>query len=297
MRRVNGADDAWGVIENYSEILRPKDADEPILGGSVRGAIFEWLTEIRSREELEAMKIKPRYSALLYGPPGCGKTTLAHHLAARLDLPLICVGAEHLVSSFLGATGQNIAKVFQALEHLADKSIVLFDEIDSIGAKRSGEQSGANTERNSFLTVLLTRMEAFQGIFMAATNRDDTLDPALWRRFGMQIDVALPGDDERYAILARYLDPYEINEPSLALLTDVTQGASPSLLRQLMEGIKRAIVLGPKLKRDIEKPVPVIKQVIASIAPPPGMPAPHLWRVKTAINELKDLQWPPTLKQ
>ncbi len=293
MRRANDNNEAWQIIEKFSEILRPKEAEEPILAAPVRAAIFEWLTEIRAREELEAAKITPRYSALLYGPPGCGKTTLAHHLAARLDLPLVCVGAEHLVSSFLGATGQNIARVFQALQLVANESIVLFDEIDSIGTKRSGEQSGANTERNSFLTVLLTRMESFKGIFMAATNRHDNLDAALWRRFGMQIDVALPGADERFAILCRYLQPFEMPAASIELLTELTSGASPSLLRQLMEGVKRVLILGPKLKRDTSDPVAVFEQIISAIAPPPDMAAPHLWRVENASKELKELEWPP----
>ncbi|MBA8912067.1 AAA family ATPase [Methylorubrum thiocyanatum] len=67
-----------------ADVRESKDAEEPILGVRVRAAILGWLAEIHAADDLAAVGVKPRSTALLYGPPGCGKTTLAHHLAARL---------------------------------------------------------------------------------------------------------------------------------------------------------------------------------------------------------------------
>ena len=75
--------------------------------------------------------------------------------------------------------------------------------------------------------MLLRRIERFDGIALAATNRQDFLDSALWRRFDMQISVDLPGADERFAIIRRYAAPYEPSDDDVDLLVDLTTGASP----------------------------------------------------------------------
>ena len=283
-------------VSRFGDVLTVEDADEPILAPAVRAAIYEWLVEIYASEQLGAVGCQPRRSALLYGPPGTGKTTLAHHLAARLGVPLIAVRSDMLVDKYVGSTGQNIGQLFSILGDVEDRAVVLLDEIDSIGSKRGSDDSSAGKERNQFLTVLLTRIEAFKGYMIAATNRKDTLDSALWRRFGMQIEVALPAYEERYAILARYLAPFTLPEESLAVIADLADGASPSLLRQMMEGLKRSVVLAPRLKRDISDPLQTMERVIASIAPPPEFdPPPPLWASPATRRDLKGIAWPPVM--
>src|SRR4029077_19236083 len=96
----------------------------------------EWMTEIRAKKELAAAKVPLRHTALLFGPPGCGKTTLAHHLAARLGMPLVIAEPAAIHEKWLGATGGNILKFFTAIRNHDDPVVVLLDEIDSIGGKR-----------------------------------------------------------------------------------------------------------------------------------------------------------------
>src|SRR5205085_702122 len=104
-------------------------------------------------------------------------------------------------------------------------------------------------------------IEMFEGIALAATNRQDFLDPALWRRFGMQIGVELPGHDERFAIVRRYAAPFELDDDETDEIAMATAGASPALLRAFMEGIKRTVVVAPRVGRKVDDAAEVIASV------------------------------------
>lgn len=287
---------AFNQLQRFAEILRPEDAEEPILAPSVRAALYEWMIEMRNAEALSKVKVKPRSTALLYGPPGTGKTTLSHHIAARFNRPLIAVQSEKIIDKYLGASGQNLGQLFDLLHDVEDTAIVLFDEFDAIGTKRQTDTGGgAQNERNATLTVFLRRIEAFQGIALAATNTKEAIDAAAWRRFGLMICVDLPHPDERFAIIKKYAQPYELDDLEVDRLVDLTERCSPSLLRQLMEGMKRTLVLGPMMNRDISDPVTVFEQIVSSIAPPPELDQPTLWADSYACRKLKGMQWPPKL--
>lgn len=302
LRLAKETEELRRALRGTGEVLEPHEAEEPILSGSVRLAMFGWLAEINARDDLKAVGIKPRASALLSGPPGCGKTTLAHHLAARLGVPMVNVGAEHIIESAHGGSERNVARLFGAIETFGKPCIIFLDEIDSIGGKRkdtTGDRGGAVTAGNSTLTVLLRKVESFSGILVAATNRADTLDQALWRRFGMQIEVALPDDDARWAILKRYGQPYAFGEPLLDTLTALTDGAAPSLLRQLMEGVKRLLVLGERIRQPARDAATAFGAIVAQTRPHPDYEPPLLWsQTGAALEEIaraaKD-QWPPAL--
>lgn len=283
------------VIGSLGEVWAPDEAEEPILEASVRRAVHGWLVELNHADQLAAVGIKPRSTALLYGPPGCGKTTLAHHLAARLGIPLIGVGSENLFESRLGGSEQNVARLFDGLAAVETKCIVFLDEIDAIGAKRVAEKGGggARSAMNSTLNVLLRRIERFDGILIGATNLAEILDPALWRRFGMQIDVALPDDEARFAILKRYGAPFDLGDETLDILTDLTSGAAPSLLRQLMEGVKRLLVVGGKIGFTTDSPVTTFSAVLAQAKPHPDYTPPPLWARPELVRDLAEVSWPP----
>jgi SpoVK/Ycf46/Vps4 family AAA+-type ATPase len=287
-RRALG-DDIKRALSKFADVLMPQEAEEPILAPNVRAAVFEWLTEVRAADDLKAVGIKPRRTALLYGPPGCGKTTLAHHFAARLGLPLACVRSESLVSAYLGSTGSNIGQLFDAMADTEGRVVVFFDEVDALGGQRMNDQ-GASVERANSLNVLLRRIERFDGIALAATNRHDFLDTALWRRFDMQVSVDLPTEDERFAIIKRYAAPFDPPDEDVDLLVDLTTGASPALLRALMEGVKRTLIVGSKTGRKIDDPVAVFAAVVAACAPAPEYTPPPLW--ESDLREIARLTWP-----
>ena len=280
------------------EVRMPAACDEPILSAPVRKTIYEWMIEQNAAEELKAVGVPPRVACLLHGPPGCGKTTLAHHFAARLGMPLVIANGEIVRSKYVGETGKNVFLFFSTLQKFKGKAVGFFDELDAVATERGagGAQSSAGKEFNAIVTALLTNLERHEGMFFAATNIGKGLDPAIWRRFGIHIEVDLPAFEERFAIIKRYLAPFIVADDTIDELAMLTKGAAPALLRQLCEGMKRAIVLGPRMKRDVSDIVAVVTSAASNIAPHPSLTAPRLWDDPASAAALAGKPWPPRLE-
>ena len=142
---------------------------------------------------------------LLVGPPGTGKTMLAKAVAGEASVPFFSISGSEFVEMFVGMGAYKVRDLFRQAKEKAP-CIVFIDEIDAIGKKRDG-QIGGNDEREQTLNQLLTEMDGFEGnngvIILAATNRPESLDPALTRpgRFDRRVPVELPDLKGREDIL------------------------------------------------------------------------------------------------
>jgi Cdc6-like AAA superfamily ATPase len=198
--------------------------------------------EYAARDRLAHHGLRYRQKVLLYGPPGCGKTMGAERLAWNTGLLLLKVRFDALVSSFLGETASNLREVFEAA---AQTPCLLFiDEFDAIAKTRDDSQEVGEIKRvvNTFLQ-LLDEYEASNGLLVAATNLDKSLDNAVWRRFDDAVEVPRPTEREIKAILKQTLSSVAIGPIDWASLIPQMQGFSAAeIVRAAQDAAKRAIL-------------------------------------------------------
>ena len=212
-----------------------------IFPASVEARFDEFLESVKRFDELHAAGIALPPRLLMYGPPGCGKTLAARCIASRLALPLLTVRCDTLVSSLLGQTGRNLRLVF---DHAAERPCVLFlDEFDALGKARSHASEVGELQR--VVIALLQNLDALspETIVVAATNHDDLLDPAVWRRFGFVVAMGLPESDQRREMWEGYLGEYLTESGDLEALVSMSAGLSGSAIRTTAHDILRDAIL------------------------------------------------------
>ena len=204
---------------------------------------------------------------LLVGPPGTGKTMLAKAVAGESNVPFFSISGSEFVEMFVGMGASKVRDLFSQAKEKAP-CIVFIDEIDAIGQKRSGGAMGGNDEREQTLNQLLTEMDGFESnngvIILAATNRPESLDPALTRpgRFDRRVPVELPDLAGREAILkvhARKIKPAE--DVDFHTIARMASGASGAELANIInEAALRAVRNGRTIvtEADLEESIEVV---------------------------------------
>ena len=204
---------------------------------------------------------------LLVGPPGTGKTMLAKAVAGESNVPFFSMSGSEFVEMFVGMGASKVRDLFKQAKEKAP-CIVFIDEIDAIGQKRSGGQYGGNDEREQTLNQLLTEMDGFEGntgvIILAATNRPESLDPALTRpgRFDRRVPVELPDLLGREAILKVHAKKIKIAEDvDFNKIARMASGASGAELANIVnEAALRAVRDGRRFatQADLEESIEIV---------------------------------------
>ena len=226
--------------------------------------IVDYLHDPKKYEEIGASMPK---GILLVGPPGTGKTMLAKAVAGESNVPFFSISGSEFVEMFVGMGASKVRDLFKQAKEKAP-CIVFIDEIDAIGQKRSGGQYGGNDEREQTLNQLLTEMDGFEGntgvIILAATNRPESLDPALTRpgRFDRRVPVELPDLKGREEILKVHAKKVAL-APGIDFTTvaRMASGASGAELANIVnEAALRAVRAGRKsvTQSDLEESIEVV---------------------------------------
>lgn len=208
-----------------------------VLSEAQNDVVAEFLSIAKSQAQLEAQGVGSTQSLLMFGPPGCGKSRLARHVAREVGLPLYVARLDGLISSYLGSTAKNITAIF---EFASRTPCVLFlDEFDAIAKLRGDTQEMGELKRivNSFIQNLDAL--GSQSIVLAATNHPELLDAAIWRRFSYRLELTHPTAELRQQLWEQFLPPLEFSSKEIALLVDLSEGFSGSDVHEVCLRLQR----------------------------------------------------------
>ena len=242
----------------FSDVAGVEEAEESLT------EIVNYLHDPTKYREIGATMPK---GVLLVGPPGTGKTMLAKAVAGEADVPFFSISGSEFVEMFVGMGASKVRDLFKQAKEKAP-CIVFIDEIDAIGQKRSGGAYVGNDEREQTLNQLLTEMDGFEGnsgvMILAATNRPESLDPALTRpgRFDRRVPVELPDLKGREAILKVHAKKVKLAEDvNFETIARMASGASGAELANIInEAALRAVRDGRKAagEADLEESIETV---------------------------------------
>ena len=228
-------DRAPGLVR---ETVPEHHLDDLILPETVATACREVVEEHHRRDLLRSYGLEPRHRLLLVGPPGNGKTSLAHALSDALMLPLFVVRYEGVIGSFLGETAGRLAALFDFAR--TRPCVLFFDEFDTLGKERGDTHETGEIKR--VVSSLLLQIDALPShvVVVTATNHDELLDRAVWRRFQLRLEMPKPGR----RLLERWFARYAESAPA-------PLGYQPRTLAERVVGISFAEA--EELGRDISR--------------------------------------------
>ena len=232
-----------------------------------KDALQEIVDFLHNPDKYQEIGAKMPKGALLVGPPGTGKTLLAKAVAGEAEVPFFSISGSDFVEMFVGMGAAKVRDLFKQANEKAP-CIVFIDEIDTIGKKRDGNGIGGNDEREQTLNQLLTEMDGFDSskgvVILAATNRPETLDPALLRpgRFDRRIPVELPDLNGREAILRVHAKKVKLGDDiDFNAIARAAAGASGAELANMVnEAALRAVRSGRAYvtQADLEESIEVV---------------------------------------
>ena len=199
------------------------------------------LREQRHQQAIREHGLAPRRKLLLVGPPGSGKTMTASALAGELDVPLLTILLEAVITKFMGETAAKLKLIFDAMANT--RGVYFFDEFDAIGSKRSATNDVGEIRRvlNSFLQFL--EKDESHAVIVAATNHPELLDKAVFRRFDDVIEYRLPDRELAHHVLLRRLAPFDVQSCDWpAVLKNTDKLSHADIVRAADDAAKEAVL-------------------------------------------------------
>lgn len=228
---------------SLADVTYPSLAEtKVVLTSPIRASIEDFILAHHRVAELVAAGLRGPGHLLLYGPPGGGKTQTASYIAASLDLPLVSARLDGLISSYLGTTAKNLRTLFEYVDRFP--CVLLLDEFDAVAKMRDDPHELGELKR--VVNSLLQNIDLLPPgtPVVAATNHPKLLDPAVWRRFEVHIEIGLPTRDARVDLFRLYLSP-DLRPELAQTLGALTEGRSAADIRSACESIRREQVLRP----------------------------------------------------
>lgn len=230
---------------NNTELLHacyPRERlSEMVLSADTKASIERVIDEWRNHQLLESHGLQKRIKVLFVGPPGCGKTLSSRVFAAELGLPLFVVKLDSLISRYLGETAVHLRSIFNTMS--ASPGVYLFDEFDSIGTTRGDQRDVGEIRR--VLSSFLVLLEGFDGnsLVIAATNYEQVLDNALFRRFDDIINFPMPDAENAQRLLKLKLQGVPKGDLDWGIISMETMGMSyAEITKAIMEALKTTVL-------------------------------------------------------
>lgn len=228
------------------EIEIPSKEKTPIvLQPLTQSKISDFILAVEHQNLLIGQGIDTSNTLLLYGQPGCGKTTVAKYISEQTGLPLVVARFDAIVSSLLGDTAKNIRRIF---DYAHNRPCILFlDEFDAIAKARDDQHELGELKR--VINSLLQNIDSFSNnnILIAATNHPELLDKAVWRRFNHVIEIGLPQENEIVELMKEFIDKFKSDfledKKKIERLVKILEGKSPSDIKTIINNAKTQSVI------------------------------------------------------
>lgn len=187
---AHGVEPGSRARDFIAEVVPRQQLSDLILPEVTALAARQLVEEQQRASILRAHSLEPRHSALLVGPPGNGKTSLAEAIAESIAVPFFVVRYEAMIGSFLGETATRMKRVFDYAR--TTPCVLFFDEFDTVGKERGDTHETGEIKR--VVTSLLMQIDDLPSyvIILAATNHAELLDRAVWRRFQLRLQLPAP---------------------------------------------------------------------------------------------------------
>lgn len=229
-----------------ADIIYPNENKyEVILSKSNEDKLKSFILSYKNADKLNSLGIGVSNTLLLYGPPGCGKTKCAYLIARELNLPLVVARLDSLISSYLGTTAKNIRTLFEYAQKMP--CVLFLDEFDAIAKAR--DDSNELGELKRVVNSLLQNVDSMSSdsLLLAATNHENLLDSAVWRRFDYKLEVELPDSEAIEEMIDLFATKtIELSQKEKTELSTIFKGVSGASIEEIIKKAMRNSVIEGK---------------------------------------------------